>query len=91
MHESNPHGTATWKYWQGILNGLDARDCPERRPIPVRARIVFAEDGEEWLDGEAERLDPGAAIYVRLHDRRVNTLGVWLHPDDVLREGKNAT
>lgn len=88
MNESNPHGTATWKYWQGILNGLDARGCPDRPPIPVRARVVFAEDGEDWLDGEAERLDPGAAIYVRLHDRRVSTLGVWLHPDDVRWEGK---
>ncbi|WP_350269326.1 hypothetical protein AAFP32_12085 [Brevibacterium sp. CBA3109] len=76
MTEYSLHGTATWKYWQGILNGLPARDSPERSPVPVRARVVFAGDGEEWLDGEAERLDPGVAIYVRLHDRRVNTLGV---------------
>lgn len=88
MNESSPHGKATWKYWQGILNGLNARDRPDRPPIPVQARIVFAEDGEEWLDGEAARLDPGTAIYVRLLDRRLSTLGVWLHPDDVLWEGK---
>lgn len=35
------------------------------------------------LADEAERLDPGEAIYVRAHDRRCSTLGVWLSLNDV--------
>lgn len=30
MNESADWGTATWKYWQGIVNALPARDCPSR-------------------------------------------------------------
>lgn len=88
MNESSPYGTATWRYWQKIFNALPARDLPDRPAVPVRVRVVFAEDGEQWLNGEATRLDPGAAIYVRIRDRRVMTLGVWLHPDDVWWEAK---
>lgn len=86
MTESADWGTATWRYWQEILNALPARDLPDRVPVAVVARVVWADDGQEWLDGEAERFDPGAAIYVRLHDRRCSTLGVWLEPDDVRRK-----
>lgn len=88
MGKGTDWGTATWKYWQGIVNALPARDRPNRPPVPVRTRIVWSVDGEEWLDGEAERLDPGRAIYVRLHDRRCSLLGAWLHPDDVWWKGK---
>lgn len=88
MSESIDWGTATWRYWQEILNALPARDLPDRVPVAVAARVVWADDGQEWLDGEAERLDPGEAVYVRLHDRRCSTLGVWLHPDDVRRMEK---
>lgn len=83
MIESINWGTATWQYRQDILNALPARELPDRPIIAVRARIVWATDGEEWLAGEALRLDPDKAIYVRLHDRRCPTLGAWLHPADV--------
>ena len=88
MQNEADHGTATWKYWQDVLNALPAREVPDRPIVSVRARIVWADDGEEWVDGEAMRLDPGQAIYVRLHDRRCSTLGAWLHPDDVWWEGR---
>lgn len=55
-------------------------------PVAVTACVVWADDGQEWLDGEAERLAPGEAIYVRLHDRRCSTLGAWLEPDEVRRK-----
>lgn len=84
------YGTATWKYWQKILNEEDARPSfRDRPPAPVRARVVWERDGEEWVDGTAERLGFDGAIYVRLHDRRCSTLGAWLRPDDVWWEGKD--
>lgn len=91
MNESNPHGTATWRYWQSVLNALPARDLPDRRRIPVQARVVWQQDGVEWIDGHALRIDPGVAIYVELHDRRCSTLGEWFSPDDVWWEGKPST
>lgn len=88
MSESKEWGTATWQYWQAIVNALPARDRPDRPRVAVRARLVWAGDGEEWVDGEAGRLDPGKAIFVHLHDRRCSTWGAWLHPDDVWWVGK---
>lgn len=75
--------------YQKILNQLPARDKPQREKIPVRARLVWERDGEEWAESRASRLDAaGPAIYVELDDRRCRTVGVWLHPDDVWWEGK---
>lgn len=54
-----------------------------RPPVPVRARIVWEHDGETWLDGQARRLDPGAAIFVEIRDKRCQFTGLWLAPDDV--------
>lgn len=88
MSEPEDWGTATWRYWQEVLNRLPARDLPDRPAVSVRARLVWARDGVEWVDGEARRLDPGVAIYVELRDRRCNTLGVWLSPDDVWWPGR---
>lgn len=88
MGDGEDWGTATWRYWQDILNALPARDLPDRSPVDVRARVVWARDGEERVDVQACRLDPGVAIYVDLPDRRCNTLGVWLSPDDVWWPGK---
>lgn len=60
-----------------------------RNKIPVRARLVWEGDGEEWAEGNARRLDADdPAIYVELDDRRSRTVGVWLHPDDVWWAGK---
>lgn len=60
-----------------------------RTRIPVRARLVWEVDGEEWAECRASRLDvDGPEIYVEPGDRRSRTVGVWLHPDDVWWEGK---
>ncbi|MGO3022549.1 MAG: hypothetical protein ACTIIH_04820 [Brevibacterium sp.] len=49
---------------------------------------MFERDGEVRLDGTATRLGFDGAIYVEIKDRRVQTIGVWLMPDDVWWEGK---
>lgn len=52
---------ANWylRVYQHVLNGGPARRLPDRRPILVRARLVWEDDGEEL------RLDPGMAIFVQ--------------------------
>lgn len=83
------HGTASWRHWQKILNDAGARGSFQDRPsVPVRARLVFERDGEVWIDGTATRLGFDGAIFVELHDRRCQTIGVWLAPDDVWWPGK---
>lgn len=75
--------------WQKVLNSLPARARPDRKKIPVRARVVWERDGEEWLDGNALRLDPGIAIFVELSGQpRCKFTGVWLDPKDVWWESK---
>lgn len=54
----------------------------------VRARVVFERDGEVWLDGIATRLGLDGPICVELKDPRVQTIVVWLPPDDVWWPGK---
>lgn len=82
-------GHTPWLYWQEALNDLGARGSyQDRPPIPVRARVVWETDGETWIDGTADRRGFDGAIFVRLHDRRCQTHGVWLSPDDVWWEGK---
>ncbi|MGO2037019.1 MAG: hypothetical protein ACTH2U_11120 [Brevibacterium sp.] len=74
---------------QDILNSLPARDRPDRKRVPVRARIVWERDGEEWKGGHAIRLDvEGNAIFVEFLDSRKKFTGAWLHPDDVVWNGK---
>ncbi|MCD1285254.1 MULTISPECIES: hypothetical protein [unclassified Brevibacterium] len=83
------YGTATWRYWQKIGNEDRARPSyRDRPPVPVRARIVWERDGEEWVEGSAERLGFDGAIFVAIRDRRCSTLGAWLRPEDVWWEGK---
>lgn len=82
------HFTGNPPNYQNILNALPARDRPTRPRIPVRAHLNWETDGEEWHDGEALRLDPGAAIFVELHDPRCRFTGVWLRPEDVWWGGK---
>lgn len=86
MNESVDWGTATWRYWQDIRNEVGARASFQNRPpVPVRARIEWATDGEEWVDGTAMRKGFDGAIYVEIRDRRCSTLGAWLRPEDVQR------
>lgn len=91
MHESEDYGTATWRYWQKILNTAGARaSFQERPPVRVRARIEWERDGVEFVDGIATRLGFDGAIFVELKDRRCSTIGVWLRPNDVWWEGQAA-
>jgi hypothetical protein len=53
--------------------------------IPVRVRIVWDLDGEEYLDGVARRWDDGH-VYVEINDQtRLQGNGVWVKPQDVYR------
>lgn len=89
MTDSEDYGTATWRYWQKIVNSAGARGSfQDRAPMPVRARTEWERDGEEWVDGVATRQGFDGAIFVELKDRRCSTLGVWLRPGDVWWPGK---
>lgn len=89
MYDNPVHFTGSAPKWQNVTNSLPARDKPTRTKIPVRARLVWEQDGEEWKDGHALRLDTaGPAIFVELQDKRCRFTGVWLHPDDVQWEGE---
>lgn len=89
MNDFEDYGTATWRYWQDAKNALPARPSYRNRPpVSVRARLVWARDGAEWVDGSASRLGFDGAIFVELKDRRCQTIGVWLAPDDVWWQGK---
>lgn len=48
MIESQVHFTGSALQWQHVLNSLPARDKPARAKVPVRARLVWEQDGEEW-------------------------------------------
>lgn len=74
---------------QAILNALPARDRPERKRVPVRARVLWEHDGEQRVNGHALRLDiEGNAIFVEFLDARYRFTGAWLRPDDVMWDGK---
>jgi hypothetical protein len=67
-----------WSPGQRILNDTGARE-PEHtfhHPVPIVARIVWADDGEEHIDTEAAGWG-GQFVYVRMPDRRYRlTFGV---------------
>ena len=64
--------------------GKIARLIPRHSPIPVRARVEFAKDGEVWLEGQAIRwVRP--VVFVRLNDARIRGFGLWLSAGDVRR------
>ncbi len=81
--------------WQRILNGHrvpergDQHDLPA--PVPVRARVVWERDGEEFKDGRvvATSRVRGQVPLVLVHwtgaEPRAMTLGAWLAEDDVER------
>lgn len=66
-------------HWPAVPGGFSERD-----PIPVTVRIVWARDGEEYLQGQATRWD-AEHVYVRISDDRCQSNGVWLKPIDVYR------
>lgn len=73
--------------WQEITN---ERPIPPRRlqhdcNVPVRARIVWERDGEEFLDTIAYAWGPHDVVLVEVLDERRRTNGVWLHVSDAPR------
>jgi hypothetical protein len=75
-----------WSPGQAILNDTGARQ-PEhtfRQPVPITARVVWADDGEEYIETEALGWSNGE-VYVRLPDRRYRLTSVWLDVADVKR------
>ncbi|HLT85555.1 MAG TPA: hypothetical protein VKZ83_15080 [Phototrophicaceae bacterium] len=74
--------------WQPLVNELP---IPARRaqvscdvPIEVTARLVWEHDGVE-LHETVVWAWSGRAVLVELHDRRRQTIGVWLPARDVRR------
>lgn len=73
--------------WQEITN---ERPIPPRRlqhncNVPVRARIVWERDGEEFRDTIAYAWGPHSVVLVEVLDDRRDTIGVWLHVSDAPR------
>jgi hypothetical protein len=75
-----------WSPVQVIVNSTGAR-MPEHTldpPVPIVARIMWEEDGEEYIDTVAAGWG-GRLIYVRVPDRRYLLTSVWLAAADVKR------
>ncbi len=75
-------------HWQPIRNEVP---IPARRaqvscgvPIEVTARVLWEHDGVELLETVVWAWS-SRAVLVELHDRRRQTIGVWLPPCDVRR------
>jgi hypothetical protein len=78
--------TNAWSPGQAILTSTGARQ-PEhtfKEPVPITARIVWADDGEEFIETVAAGWS-GQNVYVRLPDRRYRRISVWLDAADVKR------
>jgi hypothetical protein len=68
--EQQRQRTNAWSPGQRILNGLGAR-IPEHtfnQPVPITARIVWADDGEEFIATVAAGWS-GQNVYVREYSR----------------------
>jgi hypothetical protein len=77
---------SSWSPGQKILNDTGAR-VPEHtfsQPVPITARIVWEQDGEEFIETVAAGWT-GQNVYVRLPDRRYRLTSVWLDAADVKR------
>jgi hypothetical protein len=75
-----------WSPGQAILNDTGARE-PEHtfhQPVPITARIVWDQDGEEYADTVALGWT-GRDVYVRMSDTRYQLRAVWLDAADVTR------
>jgi hypothetical protein len=82
------HRQPGWSPGQRILNDQGARE-PEHTlhpPVPVVARILWENDGEEMLETEAAGWS-GQLVYVRVPDTRYRLTSVWLSAADVRRRG----
>jgi hypothetical protein len=75
-----------WSPGQAILNDTGARE-PEHtfyQPVPITARIAWADDGEEQVETVALGW-AGRDVYVRMNDTRYQLRTVWLDAADVAR------
>jgi hypothetical protein len=73
-----------WSPGQAILNDTGARQ-PEHtfhQPVPIVARIVWADDGEEYVETVALGW---SGRYVRMSEPRYQLRAVWLDAADVTR------
>jgi hypothetical protein len=52
--------------------------------VSIVPRIVWEEDGEEFIETEAAAWN-GPLVYVRVPDRRYRLTSVWLDASDVRR------
>jgi hypothetical protein len=73
-----------WHPGREILNSVGARVPKHHCRIPVRARIVWADSGEEWLDTTALGWS-GNLVYVDAWGTGYGRNAVWLNADDVAR------
>ena len=53
-------------------------------PVPIVARIVWEDDGEEYIETDAAGWS-GQNVYVRVPDTRWRLTSVWLDAADVTR------
>jgi hypothetical protein len=76
-----------WSPGQKILNDTGAREPKHtfHQPVPITARIVWADDGEEHIDTRALGWT-GRDVYVRMSDRRYRLTACWLDAADVSRQ-----
>lgn len=79
-----------WQLGQPVMNQhwpsdpLNVTRHP-RSGYPVRVRVVWRDDGVEWLEGRAVRWDAGH-VYVEIsHEPRLDVTGAWVKPEDVYR------
>ena len=58
------------------------------QPVPITARIVWTDDGEEFVETVAAGWT-GRNVYVRMPDRRYRFTSVWLDAADVRRRSRD--
>lgn len=83
------------KHLQRLLNGRPVPrryiEAPFPGPIPIRARLVWAIDGEEWADGRAMAWTSRLVLVELQMEQRLQIHGAWLDAADVLRRQHRAT
>ena len=98
VYDSNAQAALTWhagrELWEQVLNAHPVPPARAQRiarePIPVTARIAWERSGEERIDTEAVGWTVGRdpLVLVRLQDRRLRILAVWVRARDVRRRGQ---
>lgn len=75
------------EHWPPAGVARSLRDVDPDRQIEINARVVFAGDGEQLLEGTAVRWTR-QHVCVRIGDPRLQTAYVWLAPADVTRRSR---